>query len=548
MSRCTMIMVGCQRDKVRDGCFWFLGAVVATLLFCALHLTLGQHHAFGPSWLESDQGWYLTQLSELVEGKLIYQDIATPYGPLAFYWHLLWVSFFGISPAVFLVASGFVVALANGVIAFGLRQHMERVSVSAIIILSAVCIQQYNTGVMLITVPWAMLELGIVICLWNRGTEASFRRNILIGLVLGLGQLNKFGYFAVLSGSIACADVLACSWTQPRQTALGLLKRWMTIGVGFICVETVWLAYLFGRLDYAFALDAAWPSYQVEAYRRAFGKEEELWGAFKYLSLPYFVGRIVPILLMLILGIIGYVVGRRHSAHPRAFQFALGGLAYIVAMILFFHDIHALVLHLWMLFGFLIYAFIVGPKVLRTFAVLVAAAMTAVFPVRWYRAALERPEAVQVTENIRLWMPEIMAQKYSELVTILDEHIPASDLIFVYDWEGIPYVTGRKSVGRHSWPLRGWVREHELERLHRDLDRLSYFVLEKRPGYSEGLLDESLGSDSERVESEVPFPDEYAQFFATKAGRPQQIGEKWIVVPLVVKDEARPGPMENGPL
>ena len=530
-------MTNDQQYGAHFRCFWFLGTFGATLLFFVLHLAVGKQHAFGPSWLVADLGWYLNQLSKLMDGGLLYRDVATPYGPLPYYWQVLWASLFGVSPVVFFAASASVIAAANGVIALLFRKHLKKVSASAIILLSAVCLQQYSTGLMLITVPWAMLETAVVMGLWERGPESTLRRNLLIGIVLGLGQLNKFGYFAILAGSIACADLIVSHWHQPKQTALRLFQRWLTIGAGFFIVEGGWIVVLFGVLDYSIALDCAWPAYQVETYRHAFGEEEALWGAFKHVSLPYLVGRIVPIVILLLLGGSAYVFARKRTTDPGAFRFALGGLSYLVALALFFHDIHALVLHLWMLFGFLIYAFLVGTDRQRFVSVVIAATMSAALPVRWYRASVDRTESLRVTENSTLWVPKDLAQKYQELVQLLEEHVPEGNRVLVYDWEGIAVFSGRESVGRHAWPLEGWVREHEKTRLHEDLNTLDFLVLEKRAGYSEGLLDQSLGSPKERVETQIPLPDMYAEFLATKAAEPSQVSEHWIIVPLSGVDE-----------
>lgn len=101
---------------------------------------------------------------------------------------------------------------------------------------------------------------------WRSPTSRSHSRSLALGLWLGLMQTVKFGG-AFPAGFI----ILVADWVQLVFEGRPIVwKRWITqltsIAGGFLLVESLIAAWLFGELSAAQARDVLWPAYMLTNY------------------------------------------------------------------------------------------------------------------------------------------------------------------------------------------------------------------------------------------------------------------------------------------
>ena len=519
---------------------WALVGFLATMLLGGAHLALGAGHAFNEGWLRGDSGWYLAQIQQLIEGRMLYSEVATPYGPIPYYWQACFAYCFGNTPAVFLWGQIFVLGFANAIASMVLRTSFS--SGSAILLLAVAILPFHYRGIFSIYTPWVVLQLMGMVALWRSPVEKRAGLEWGIGMLLGIGQLLKFGHFVLFGAGLLLVDLLAVAAVRERKEFRfsHLFRRWIRFGSGFFIIEIIWSGILLVSLPSGIAWDAIWPAYQKDAYQSVFGPNERLWSGLFHLPTTVFLGRLLPMLLLLVILVaclIRQVSGRGSNGERKVLGWAIGPFSFLVGSVILLTNVNAFFLYFWLWSGSIVWAYSLALKVIKLGAVAVGSALLLLLPLSWWNSRHGVP--CEVGPGIKLVVGEERISALRELDLELQRRPELRDGTLVLRWRGLVAFRGIQTPGRHVYPLPGWVRGHEGEQLERDLSQLRY-ILAERNSKNAALLNSESGSIESRFSqwSELPVP--YRELLAGRSGEAFAIGDHWICVPLEVSPTENP--------
>jgi hypothetical protein len=218
------------------------------------------------TFLIGEGGTPLYRAEQLAKGKVLYRDVACQYGPLPVYLFTGWTMLFGNTPS----ALGFW-SLAWGTAAMALMLRLVGSllppwwALIAVLVTSFQNLIHYAGGSEYVGFE-RVLILGFLLT-WRAPAARSPARGVILGLLLGIWQLTKFGGAFVAGSALVAVDVL---WLLCARTELSGWSRWLrsclaTLSV-FATIQISWVVAVFSLCPKALALDTIWPYYLKETY------------------------------------------------------------------------------------------------------------------------------------------------------------------------------------------------------------------------------------------------------------------------------------------
>lgn len=454
--------------------------LLSVLLAAAIAFGL-PHTVFHHGWLAGDQGWNLATLDQLLAGGRLYRDAATPYGPLPYAWQVWLADRLGNSPTTFFAGTALVASAATGLTGafltsrFGLRLALPAVVFGAVPFF-------FKTLSSSIFAPWAAVQVAVLLLVWRGPAESGRRACLLLGAVVGIGQWIKFGHFAILFPALAAVDLLLLGRHALSAAGLWLLvRRWLAIGAGFLLVEGALLGWLFSTLPAEIAADAAWPSYQMQAYG-IFGPDERMWGGFWSMPWKPFLGRILPALALLALSLAGCRAVLRNvsvAGLPQAAAALLvPGLAYLAGLFLLFPTTNNVWAYTW-LAGWLPAFLLLADRRRRWLRLAALGLIGGAFiaaTVGWLSSSHRQGRPERMPDGSVLWLGEEQAASWRAVRELSSAAFPPGSTVQFLKWHGLAHFLKLQPPGRHAYPLPGWVRPHETAKLAQALQQAQAIV------------------------------------------------------------------------
>ncbi|HEV3049873.1 MAG TPA: hypothetical protein VGX50_06180, partial [Longimicrobium sp.] len=254
---------------------WDVGALLAlvaggvALGLAFLHNRPDLHH--GAGFLFGDQGYSLHMTDALLDGRTLYADIASPYGPVAAHAYAAAAALYGNSAATYNAFFLAVSALNFGLVYVLLRRHVSRPAAlltAALGLVPSLLIPGALLGGFTSS-PYVPLERTLLILLaifWRPPDRRTRMDAYRLGLVLGIWPGIRFGAAFFAGAAMLVADAL-CVASATERMGLGRWAR--TLGgtlLVFVLCQVAWAAHAFATLPRAVAVDVLWPYYISGSY------------------------------------------------------------------------------------------------------------------------------------------------------------------------------------------------------------------------------------------------------------------------------------------
>jgi hypothetical protein len=524
---------------------WFeaLGWCFFTILIAAFRSWIWPQTVFHAGWLRADQGWNLTQIDQLLAGAQLYSDVATPYGPFPYWWHLLLARIFGNTVQVFVWGQNIILACASAISWLALRKKLNQRDAFWSMLVG---ILPFNFRAVAVCIfdPWAILQLACLIWMWKPPSLAGKKRDaLLLGVLIGLGQFIKFGHFAVFGASIVLIDLIA---VYSGRATVGVIRfiilRWLWIGVGFVLIEAFLVCWLWATLSHNIAFDAAWPSYQMEAYK-IFGPDEQLWGGVLQMPWKALVGRVLPALLLMGSS---FALLWRHlqqlkpkccadgvAASSPKLAFLLSPLAYLIGCLVLFSATDHLWNYFWILAWSVPWIWSNSDHNMRLASRILCIAIALTTPLSWLQSSTWSCTRVHMPEGSILFLPESDREQWQAIRRIDSQILPEARPALFLGWHGLAHFLNHPPTCRHSYPLIGWVRPHEASSLRLSLAECSAVVM-RRHRNNDILVEAVGGSLLERLGEWSEPPSPLREAVADRAAKGAELVEKdgWLILLL----------------
>ncbi len=246
----------------------FLARAAIAAAFCLLVLQTWAH------WgdLQIDCGREVYVPYEILKGRMLYRDIAYPYGPLVPYLQALMVAVFGLHLVAFYIF-GLVCALTIAYLAYGIARSVLPPAGSLAV--SVVCLTQgFSQFLFNYVFPYSyaavvglLLGLATLYFLLAFLDTGSRRQLAMASLVAGLALLCKqeFGAAALLAVGFAVAQEFAASRSTAR------LLRHLGLVVPGLLVAALIYGWFFWRLTADFILRENFALSATSPFMRTFG-------------------------------------------------------------------------------------------------------------------------------------------------------------------------------------------------------------------------------------------------------------------------------------
>ena len=512
---------------------------VTAMLLASLYVLKPEQFAFS-GFLFQDQGVNLYLADRLLDGEMLYRDVASQYGPVPAYGYALFAWIFGNSVETYFLwlALGSTVTMLLAYLAMvRFASAATSVVVTLFVVLPWALVPGSNVAGFTSNayIPVEQICLLLVVLAWTPPTRRSLRRAAAMGALLGLWQSVKFGGAIFFVPAILLADVIylaAAHRGEAVRELRGLAVRTAVMLGVLPAVEAVRVGALYAAMPAEVAFDAAWPAYLVEAY--------DTLPQFMYMrnSWRYFVDRAqlgaIPILLALA-GLVWSVSRASRSDEGRrdlagCLTLSLGLFFYAFASLRYFAHVPLFLQYFWCaLFGGALFL----DRLRLPFRVVIALLLT---PGIFYVAknVYWTPRDAQV-EGYRTPSGDVLYLHAGEVrrVEAIRRAIPAGEsgplpvLFVARDLTGSGFATlfDLPAPLRTHWFIRGFVRPYEERELLEFLRGPHALVLictqapcELPCGQLEGVVAPELCAEIDRLvaEDEVIEADGGVRVFVRK--------------------------------
>jgi hypothetical protein len=275
-----------------------LFAVVLGTLFIARRPDIARL----PLFILGEHGNQLYRASRLLEGELLYRDVACQYGAIPVYLHAGLSAGLGVSINTVLIWHLSSSAAAVGLAYRVLRRCCDRTTSAFTTALFAVPMLLVPGGILgYSNVEYLSVErccFLAVLAVWQLPEHRSRQVSVLLGGILGVWQHVKFGGAVFALAALLTVDIVV--WLNAPSTLTTALKSWRRIiaTFGVLQVVSVVAAYSFLPPDLAF--DTVFPAYVAKGYPGA--DDPSRFPSFA--GWPYFASTQLPMLCGLIAGAI----------------------------------------------------------------------------------------------------------------------------------------------------------------------------------------------------------------------------------------------------
>jgi hypothetical protein len=418
----------------------------------------------------------LAQIDQLLSGATIYTGVATPYGPLPYWWHFGLAKLFGNSVDVFVGSQIVLLALACGVAWLPLSRRLPRGQAVASMLLGILPFQAKILAESIYS-PLTALQLAVLVCAWRQPAERSLQRTLALGLLVGIGQWIKFGHFLIFGAGVAAADVAAIvvsgEWRKHWRI---LLLQWSVVALGAALPELALAVWVGLTRPGAIALDVLWPAYQSQAYG-IFGPDERLWGGIFLMPLKPLAARVLPAFALVVASVVLMCIrwgprkersGTSTDTRELAAQSALfiPIAAYVAGCFSMFTSTNHLFIYYWLLGWSVPWLWTVLGKSLWTLgAKSLCIGCALLTPVGWISNAMDKKGRWEMPQGEALWLDPETRASFTAVEQYVKSRFPPNAPVLFLHWHGLNHFLSHPAPGRHSYPLPGWVRPHEADSL-----------------------------------------------------------------------------------
>jgi dolichol-phosphate mannosyltransferase len=255
--------------------------VVGLLLGCA-RIALRPDLIYRDSYVTGKAGNQLYRSARLIDGALLYRDVACQYGPIPVYAHAALAAVFGntittsqtFHLTLSLVCLGLAFAVLRRTLNLGLSLGLSGLVGIPLLLMPGGLIGGHA---MMEYPSWERAALMLLMLLWQPPGERVGWRSVGLGLVFGYWQGVKFGGAAFGLVSLACVDLLSmAAQRQWKPSAIGV-RSWLVILGTFGLVQLGWMALAYGLLPPEVCYDTLWPAYMVPTYEVVTGSRVPQW-------------------------------------------------------------------------------------------------------------------------------------------------------------------------------------------------------------------------------------------------------------------------------
>jgi hypothetical protein len=514
-------------------------------------LTLRPDLFFHKGFLIGDASINLHVADRLLDGATLYQEVFYHYGPLPIYLYTFVAWLFGNTMIVYGCLLLVLSLLHVTLVYLLLRRHTSTGTAVVVAVLGVLphVLLPGSRSVDFTFSPYIPLErcclTGLALA-WSLPHHRTKRRAVVLGLLLGMWQLVKFGGAFFGGAALLLTDLLALALHgQP-----GLVRRWVGTGLltlaAFAIVQTLWVIVAFNVLDTGVAWDVVWPVYHLRTYA-SYANGELRWPT--WVDGNFFLQAQLPVLIAAALTLAGLTWWVRQALRrfqetetdPKEDAEGLGlflpGFFYLLGCAGYFRQALLFRQYAWTLFlpaAWLLprlpmalrasVAALWGLSLLHAGITLVARPMdpdcVAVDTPNGERLYLERETAAQVRAVLQA------LDSWKSLPGYSSESAPPQVLFFplgagFHHFHDIPWKE------RTVWFLPGFVRDYDEEKLLRSLEQMRAVVLLIPQEHPEpASIDPQFW-----LEPVLRRPARDA--FAARLGPPQQVAPKCWVFPLV---------------
>lgn len=495
------------------------------------------------SFLFGDHSLNLLVADRLLAGETLYQDVASPYGPLPAYAYAAWAVLFGSSVASFnafllavsLLNLGLVYLLLRRFAAPGVSLLVAGVGMVPSLLVPGSLLGGYTVSTYL---PVERLFLILTALAWCPPPGRSPARAARIGVVLGLWQGVKFGGAFFAGAAVLLVDLLALH-ARPggERDWVGWFRSLLVTLAAFLAVQAAWVGYAFLALSPQVALDFLWPSYALETYS-AWVADGERWPSWQGWSL--FLGQYLSPVVGALAGVAalgwylrraGELPGGDAGREVRGLALLLPLVFYLIASFAYFRQVYHFLQFAWVLV--IPAAWLAQRSGARTRAAL-ALLFLPCFALNLKAVLLNSPDSgmrpVRAPSGETLWMaPQLEADMQALLHTLRPPGggTERPEAVFLPIGAGMQHFYGVPVRLRQPWALPGFIRPYDEQEYLGSLRRARAVVLLRQPGQ-----DPSGADPCAAMASTSPFPPRVCAAMAARVGEPVPVGEHFLVFPV----------------
>jgi len=256
-----------------------ISAIVVVILSC-VGLGVGTlcfrpDLTYNSSYVLHESGNQLYRAQQLAQGKLLYRDLGMQYGPLATYLYTGLTVFAGNT-----VATNWSWHLGLSIVPIVLefvllRRYMRRTVALFGVLCLAMPAMLAPGGVVGVYTNFEHLSFErvyilVLMLLWRPPSMRSLNRDLVLGGVLGLWQLTKFGGAFFAMAALISVDVVyscSCKSAKAKPSTVRCIRSLANVLWGLALVEGLFAIWCFAFLPVNIAIDAIWPQYLVKDYK-----------------------------------------------------------------------------------------------------------------------------------------------------------------------------------------------------------------------------------------------------------------------------------------
>jgi hypothetical protein len=249
---------------------WLLpaGVLAAGLALCAAADLRRPDTVYKFGFLSGDEGGNLVIADDLLQGKLLYRDVWSCYGPLNMYSYAGWAWLFGNSMRSYVFFIQGLCLLVLVLLTVAIRGCASAGATALVVLVGLLPLLTLPTnidtaGFFHPYIPLERLCLALVVLAWTPPRERTAARAAGLGAALALWQAVKFGGAAFAGGAVLLADLLALR-------AEGGGRRWVRTGLAaaaaFALGEAAQVGWALAALPRPIALDVLWPRQNLQMY------------------------------------------------------------------------------------------------------------------------------------------------------------------------------------------------------------------------------------------------------------------------------------------
>lgn len=429
------------------------------LVVIFIEIKLTQKESYTSGFLIAEESQNFLVADKLLHNGTLYRDIASPYGYIPAYSHLLAAKIFGNHIATYYRYFEFLDCIIAVLLYFLCRRILSPPAAFSFTLLAFIpqVIAPGSLSSGQIIHPAFPVEKVLLICvalLWSEPSRKSWPRSLLVGVCLGLLQGVKFGGGLVAGLAIALveASILLKSRFSPEGWR-NFIRSGITILLGFSIVELAWIILAYLSLPPHIAYDVLWPVYMLKNY--AGFANSVRWP--RWIGLGYFLGvHAVPLL-----GLIGslwfirdQLITRSHAwlSNPdsnesrRTMGIVILPLFYVIGCFIYFKQFWHFNLYSWTLVIGASYLLIQPIRVIRWATVAICVISFVLFvKVNFFKPHDPSLLSLSLDNGEQLWVQDSEYQRFKDVLNTLRTP-PTSD-----KQSGLPVVFYPLGAGFHTF-------------------------------------------------------------------------------------------------